>query len=225
MSVRCTFRLDSGKFCHRWARKGTPLCAHHTPAQPAPQPEPDDDANLSPLDRLTTHDDVFDVVRETLNAIRLGHVSPGRAYATGYFIDLWLRVRERMDKAGPDTKKFQKRRRMSDAVEQATFDMVAEKVVQVITGRTIEQIERDGGRVTRPGEDHWSQRPLSIIDEMLGVRVAMAADAAAAAAASPPAPGTSASAAPAQPAPGDPRDASPAYPLPTNWGHQAEEKK
>ncbi|MCL4523364.1 MAG: hypothetical protein M1451_05560 [Acidobacteria bacterium] len=221
MSQRCAHKHSGGSYCKRWATGGSPFCYRHQP--PPEKPVEEDDANLSPLDRLTTHDDVFDVVRETLNAIRLGRVSPGRAYATGYFIDLWLRVRERMDKAGPDTKKFQKRRRMSNAVEQATFDMVAEKVVQVITGRTIEQIERDGGQVTRPGEDHWTQRPLSIIDEMLGVRVAEAEDAAAAAAAaaaSSPAPGQSAPAVPAQPAPGDPRDSSPAYPLPKNWGRE-----
>ncbi|MCL5288621.1 MAG: hypothetical protein M1453_11595, partial [Acidobacteria bacterium] len=90
------------------------------------------------------------------------------------------------------------------------------------------QIERDGGQVTRPGEDHWTQRPLSIIDEMLGVRVAEAEDAAAAAAAaaaSSPAPGQSAPAVPAQAAPGDPRDSSPAYPLPKNWGREEEAKK
>jgi hypothetical protein len=220
MSVRCTFRLDNGRFCRRWAHKGTLFCDHHTPAEPAPPPELEDDANLSPLERLTTHDDVFDVVRETLNAIRLGRVSPGRAYATGYFIDLWLRVRERMDKAGPDTKKFQKRRRMSDAVEQATFDMVAEKVVQVITGRTIEQIEREGGRVTREGEQHWVERPLAIIDEMLGVRAAEAKDAATAAAARQSAPST-----PAHVPPTDTRDPSPAYPLPSNWGREEEAKK
>lgn len=93
MSVRCTFRLDNGKFCRRWARKGSPVCAHHTPAKSAPQTDSDDaEENLSPLDRLNTHDDLFDVVRESLNAIRLGRLSPGRAYATGYFIDLWKSV-------------------------------------------------------------------------------------------------------------------------------------
>ena len=129
MPEHCTFRAENGKFCRRWPVKGTRFCFNHTPAVPAPQPESEADANLSPLDRLTTHDDLFDVVRESLNAIRTGRLSPGRAYATGYFIALWLRVRDRMEKVGPDTKKFQKRRRMSNAVEQATFDMVAEKVV------------------------------------------------------------------------------------------------
>jgi hypothetical protein len=206
MSVRCTFRLDNGKFCRRWARKGSPVCAHHTPASP-PAESRDSEENLSPLDRLNTHDDLFDVVRESLNAIRLGRLSPGRAYATGYFIDLWMRVRERMEKAGPETKKFHKRRRMSDAVEQATFDMVAEKVVQVMTGRTIEEIEREGGQVTPPGHPHWTQRPLAVIDEMLGARTAPA----------PPSPGES--------APADPRDSSTQSPLPKNWGYEDEKNK
>ncbi len=208
MSVRCTFRLDNGKFCRRWALKGAPFCAHHTPAKSAPQPDSDDaEENLSPLDRLNTHDDLFDVVRESLNAIRTGRLSPGRAYATGYFIDLWMRVRERMEKAGPETKKFHKRRRMSDAVEQATFDLVAEKVVQVMTGRTIEEIERDGGRVTPQGQRHWTERPLAVIDEMLGVRVAEAQSS------------------PGQSAPIDPRDSSTQSPLPKNWGREDENKK
>jgi hypothetical protein len=206
MSVRCTFRLDNGKFCRRWARKGSPVCAHHTPASP-PVESGDSEENLSPLDRLNTHDDLFDVVRESLNAIRLGRLSRGRAYATGYFIDLWMRVRERMEKAGPETKKFYKRRRMSDAVEQATFDMVAEKVVQIITGRTIEQIEREGGQVTPPGQPHWTERPFSVIDEMLGARGA------------PPPPS------PAESAPTDPRDSSTLTPLPKNWGREEEKNK
>jgi hypothetical protein len=215
MSVRCTFRLDSGKFCRRWARKGSPVCAHHTPASP-PAESGDFEENLSPLDRLNTHDDLFDVVRESLNAIRLGRLSPGRAYATGYFIDLWMRVRERMEKAGPETKKFQKRRRMSDAVEQATFDMVAEKVVQVMTGRTIEEIEREGGQVTPPGQPHWTQRPLAVIDEMLGVRTAPA----------PPSPGEPALTDPARSAStAGSREPDPQSFVPKNWGYEDEKNK
>ncbi|MBI3664076.1 MAG: hypothetical protein HY234_13625 [Acidobacteria bacterium] len=206
MSVRCTFRLDNGKFCHRWARKGAPFCSHHTPASP-PAESGDSEENLSPLDRLNTHDDLFDVVRESLNAIRLGRLSPGRAYATGYFIDLWMRIKERMEKAGPETKKFQKRRMLSDPVEQAIFDVVAEKVIHVMTGRTIEEIERDGGQVTPQGQPHWTERPLAVIDEMLGARGAPA----------PPSPGES--------APTDPRDSSTKSPLPKNWGYEKEEKK
>lgn len=205
MSDRCSFRLNSGKFCRRWSVKGALHCHHHAPAAPRPEPE-DAEENLSPLDRLNTHDDLFDVVRESLNAIRTGRLSPGRAYATGYFIDLWMRVRERMEKAGPETKKFYKRRRMSDTVEQATFDLVAEKVVQVMTGRTIEEIERDGGRVTPQGQLHWTERPLSVIDEMLGVRAAEAQQSQ------------------GQSAPTDPRDSSPQSPLPKNWGREDEEK-
>jgi hypothetical protein len=206
MSQRCTHRHPDGSFCKRWATRGSLFCYRHQPP-PEKSVETENDENLSPLDRLNTHDDLFDVVRESLNAIRLGRLSPGRAYATGYFIDLWMRVRERMERAGPETKKFQKRRRMSDAVEQATFDMVAEKVVQVITGRTIEQIEREGGQVTPPGQPHWTQRPLAVIDEMLGARRAPA----------PPSLGES--------APTDPRDSSTQSPLPKNWGREEERNK
>ncbi|MBI3484762.1 MAG: hypothetical protein HY012_06375 [Acidobacteria bacterium] len=206
MSQRCAHKHPGGSYCKRWASTGSPFCYRHQPPPEKPA-ELEDDANLSPLDRLNTHDDLFDVVRESLNAIRLGRLSPGRAYATGYFIDLWMRFRERMEKAGPETKKFHKRRRMSDAVEQATFDMVAEKVVQVMTGRTIEEIERDGGRVTPQGQPHWTERPLAVIDEMLGARTAPA----------PPSPGES--------APTDPRDSSTQSPLPKNWGREEEKDK
>ena len=94
--------------------------------------------------------------------------------------------------------------------------MVAEKVVQVITGRSIEQIERDGGQVTRPGEPHWTERPLSIIDEMLGVRAAEAEQ-------------SQRQPAPIAPAPVAPRAAStepdPQSFVPKNWGREKEEKK
>ena len=217
MSDRCTFRLENGKFCRRWPIKGTRFCLGHTKVESAPETGVEED--LSPLDRLNTHDDLFDVVRESLNAIRLGRLAPGRAYATGYFIDLWLRVRDRMEKAGPDTKKFQKRRRMSNPVEQATFDLVAEKVVEIITGRTIEQIERDGGNTNRPGEPHWTQKPLSIIDEMLGVRVAeAAAREAAAAQPAPPVPEQVT-------APASSREPDPQSFVPKNWGRNDDEKK
>ncbi len=221
MHDRCNFRLENGKFCRRWPIKGTRFCLGHTTVEADPASESQEIDNLSPLDRLNTHDDLFDVVRESLNAIRLGRMPPGRAYATGYFIDLWLRVRERMEKAGPETKKFQARRRMSDAVEQATFDMVAEKVVQVITGRTIEQIERDGGHVRGPGEPHWMQRPLAVIDEMLGVRAAEAAAAEAAASAAK-------QSAPSGPAPAatsaGSHEPDPQSFVPKNWGREEEKK-
>jgi hypothetical protein len=167
LSDRCAFRLHNGKFCRRWPIKGTPYCLGHTPRPQAAETE-DVDENLSPLDRLTTHDDLFDVVRESLNAIRTGRLSPGRAYATGYFIDLWMRVRERMEKAGPDTKTFQKRRRLSNPIEQAMFDVVSEKVIQVITGKTSEEIERNGGTLEAPGEPPWvTQRVHTPITDVL----------------------------------------------------------
>jgi len=46
---------------------------------------------LHPLLRLTTPNDVFDVVRETLNAARLGRIRPSQVYAVGYMAQLWCR--------------------------------------------------------------------------------------------------------------------------------------
>jgi hypothetical protein len=202
MPERCTFRFENRKFCRRWPVKGTRFCLGHTTV-PSPD-QTDADENLSPLDRLNTHDDLFDVVRESLNAIRLGRLSPGRAYATGYFIDLWMRVRERMEKAGPETKTFQKRRSLSNPVEQAMFDVVAEKVVQLMTGKTPEDIERNHGALNEPGEPHWGERKLPADNPVS--KALFNTDC-------PHPPWVPPSSAAAQPSP-----------LPKNWGYEKEEK-
>jgi hypothetical protein len=53
--------------------------------------------DLHPLLRLTSPEDLFDVVREALNAVRLGRMAPGQAYAVGYLVDAWLRVYKEVD--------------------------------------------------------------------------------------------------------------------------------
>ncbi len=62
-------------------------CYHHAPSVEAT--EPSDGEGLHPLLRLTTPDDVFDVVRETLNAARLGRIRPSQVYAVGYMVQQW----------------------------------------------------------------------------------------------------------------------------------------
>jgi hypothetical protein len=222
MSQRCAFRQENGKFCRRWPVRGTRYCLGHTP--PPPPHETEGTENLSPLDRLNSHDDLFDVVRETLHAIRLGRISPGRAYATGYFVDLWMRVRERMEKAGAETTKFHKRRIMSNPVEQAMFDVVAEKVVEMMTGRSVEEIERNAGHANAPGEPHFTERSLGpqhplaapfFPDESPWLKPP-SAPAPAAPSSDPALPAAPASAPPAP----SPAERSETIPLPKNWGYE-----
>jgi hypothetical protein len=49
-------------------------------------------AGLEALGRLASYRDLFDVAREALNAVRLGRITPGQAYAIGYMIEMWMRV-------------------------------------------------------------------------------------------------------------------------------------
>ena len=48
--------------------------------------------HLHPLARLTTPEDVFDLVRETLNAARLGRIPPGQAYSVCSLVREWRRL-------------------------------------------------------------------------------------------------------------------------------------
>jgi hypothetical protein len=90
MPKRCSYIHPNGKPCRRWPQKDSPFCYHHTARQDAITPTEGED--LHPLLRLTTPGDVFDVVRETLNAARLGRIRPSQVYAVGYAIQLWCRM-------------------------------------------------------------------------------------------------------------------------------------
>ncbi len=92
MSDRCAYQYRAGVFCKRWAETGKRFCHDHSP---------DDDASrrirgehLHPLARLSTPEDLFDAIRETINATRLSRITPGQAYAIGYLADVWLRVHQ-----------------------------------------------------------------------------------------------------------------------------------
>ncbi len=93
-SAICAHRHPDGSFCKRWASKDSRFCYRHQPKQ---WQDPKKHDAVHPLARLTTVADVFNVVRETLNAVRLGQISPGQAYATGYMVDRWLQVYDRMN--------------------------------------------------------------------------------------------------------------------------------
>ena len=89
MSKRCKYVHPNGKHCRRWPQKDSQFCYHHTSRAEATEPAYGD--GLHPLLRLTTYGDVFDVVRETLNAARLGRIRPSQVYAVGYMVQLWFR--------------------------------------------------------------------------------------------------------------------------------------
>jgi hypothetical protein len=95
MSVAlCAHRFPNASFCKRRARDGSRFCGYHRadenltsfPAQP----------EVNPLDRLTEISDVFAVVRETVNAARLGRIPPGQVYAVCAAVHLWLKVERKM---------------------------------------------------------------------------------------------------------------------------------
>jgi len=93
-SALCAHRHPDGSFCKRWASKDSRLCYRHQPKDEYADENKHD--AVHPLARLATLADIFDVVRETLNAVRLGQISPGQAYATGYMVDHWLRIYDKM---------------------------------------------------------------------------------------------------------------------------------
>ena len=87
MADKCMHRLHDGSFCKRWAAHDSRFCSHHQGStahlEYAEAPE------LHPLARLTTPEDIFDLLRETLNATRLGRMAPAQAYAIGYLVSQW----------------------------------------------------------------------------------------------------------------------------------------
>jgi len=89
MSKRCSYVHPNGKRCRRFPQEDSNYCYHHTSRWEATDPSQGED--LHPLLRLATPGDLFDVVRETLNAARLGRIRPSQVYAVGYMAQLWHR--------------------------------------------------------------------------------------------------------------------------------------
>lgn len=99
MSNKCSFRLADGRFCKRWALRGQGFCVVHQPDPPKDQHGcseryPEHDVSVPPLARLATPRDLFDVVRESINAVRLGRMSPGQAYAISALVSAWIHARK-----------------------------------------------------------------------------------------------------------------------------------
>jgi hypothetical protein len=94
MSTRCTFESFDGRLCKRWADRGSLFCFNHHPARNTANGY--DGATLHPLARLSDPDDIFDVLRETLNAVRLGRIPPAQAYAVAHLAQVLLKVYDRV---------------------------------------------------------------------------------------------------------------------------------
>jgi hypothetical protein len=90
MPKRCSYVHPNGKHCRRWPQEDSRFCYHHTARDVAIEPTQGED--LHPLLRLTTPGDLFDVVRETLNAARLGRIKPNQVYAVSHMVHTWIRV-------------------------------------------------------------------------------------------------------------------------------------
>lgn len=89
---KCMYRLSSGSFCKRWASAGSKFCHHHEGSIAYFQESKADE--LHPLARLTTPEDIFDMLREALNATRLGRMSSGQAHAIGHLAAEWRKTFE-----------------------------------------------------------------------------------------------------------------------------------
>jgi hypothetical protein len=90
MPKRYQYVHPNGKPCSRWPQEHSRFCYHHTAREDATTPAQAED--LHPLLRLTTPGDLFDVVRETLNAARLGRIRPSQVYAVGYMMHFRIRL-------------------------------------------------------------------------------------------------------------------------------------
>ena len=106
MSNKCSFVLSNGRPCKRWANRGAGFCDVHK-SDPAPRPYnwkeqngPDRhselDVSVPALARLATARDLFDVIRESINAVRLGRMSPGQAYAICALAAAWTNARKEL---------------------------------------------------------------------------------------------------------------------------------
>jgi len=100
---KCFFRYPSGDYCKRWAQHGSHFCFNHQPqgasgpAAGVNRPTPDGWPSLHPHVRLAMPIDLFNLVRETLNGVRMGRVPRGQAADICALSHLWLKLYEKMD--------------------------------------------------------------------------------------------------------------------------------
>jgi hypothetical protein len=98
MSLKCLFRYDDGSYCKRWAQKDSRFCYNHQP-QGLDGPGGTDWPSLHPFTRLATLSDLFDLLRESLNAARMGTMPAAQAASICSLATLWLKTYEKMESA------------------------------------------------------------------------------------------------------------------------------
>lgn len=98
MNLKCLFRNDDGSYCKRWAQKGSRFCYNHQP-QGLDGPGGTDWPSLHPFTRLATLSDLFDLLRESLNAARMGTMRTGQAASICSLATLWLKTYEKMEQS------------------------------------------------------------------------------------------------------------------------------
>ncbi len=98
MNLKCLFRYDDGSYCKRWAQKGSRFCYNHQP-QGLDGPGGTDWPSLHPFTRLATLSDLFDLLRESLNAARMGTMPTGQAASICSLATLWLKTYEKMEQS------------------------------------------------------------------------------------------------------------------------------
>ncbi|MGH9793436.1 MAG: hypothetical protein ACRD5G_01570, partial [Candidatus Acidiferrales bacterium] len=86
-SVKCAFQFADLRTCQRWSNRGSRFCHNH---QPPYRMNDDQYDRVHPLARLSTPDDVFNVIRESLNATRQGRMAPAQAFAVDRLANTWL---------------------------------------------------------------------------------------------------------------------------------------
>jgi len=95
-NTKCSYRLSSGAFCKRWAVRGQSFCAAHKSDPEGSQWHAEHDASVPPLARLAIPRDLFDVVRESINAVRLGRMTPGQGFAISALANAWIHARKQV---------------------------------------------------------------------------------------------------------------------------------
>ncbi|MGH9814801.1 MAG: hypothetical protein ACRD6I_01855 [Candidatus Acidiferrales bacterium] len=89
MSLKCYFRYPDGHYCNCWAKKRSQFCGNHQAPSFATTSR---DKRMHPHARLATPDDVLQLVRESLNAVRFGSMTPAQAVAINRLVESWLKL-------------------------------------------------------------------------------------------------------------------------------------
>jgi hypothetical protein len=93
----CIHRYSDGSNCRRWASRGQKYCHKHNPERTDYEASRKYIHELPAEVRLATVDDVLHVIRQAINGVRLGYMSPSQAYAIGHLSYLWLKLAKESD--------------------------------------------------------------------------------------------------------------------------------